>query len=477
MTDRRATRWMCVGMTMAALGGLQACKRDAASGQPPPLAAGNVQRPECPHAWGDTVSLADTSEIGNGPPVTTSTRVASPEFTPLRDVPEVNDCQAFIVPAGDLRTPASYVNARAVRYGPLMAIFVGKRFDSMRDSTVWEAAQVFAWAPAFYYQPLGLGPLHNCLYLWRVRGRWSARMVQRRVTPGCNDVSTLDALPPGTDLAVKEAQRGPFTSSADYPTAAVWEWDATHQIQYIGVRCGNAWCRVGRQRSGAIAEFEPEPPYIPTPAGLANPDDRVRYAGGWKDRQRLAVPHGDSVVPSNVIGTIFPASNLGEYPTPGNFNQFRVVAYVALEDPTGDAATVALYRQKFNYDVAPMGSSFAGMTELSICWGTPTSCRIAEGARPELEKHCKATVPSATVPSDPGVTQQAFAPTDPQATWWARLRSPRTQTTMYRCVTRRVSSTGAMSADAAARLRWVADDETSWNYCADGCCEVPAKSK
>jgi hypothetical protein len=479
MTGRRRTMWSVM------LGGACAMVLAAMSApgvmSAPPAPTG--ERPECPHTWPDTITLK-IEERGNVSSIAAG-EVPGPTF-PSRNIPEFNDCQRIILPANQVTDSTSYGGPPA-RYGPLMALFADERLgklDSLVAATdsVFAAVQVFNYAPGFRYHPLEIFPLYNCLYLWGEPTQRKARMVARGVEPHCppRPVAVLDTSHPR--LRVVEAARGVFTSPNDYPVTARWEWDPTTNTQYISVRCGDRTCFVGRPRQGTIPQFRPDDSYIPVPTtGTPSANDRVRYIPGWYDRQRLAMETRAGLVPSGVVGWVFPSPELGSRHWPAYRDTFLVVGHIALEADGVDAPGVSYYKRKFNYDVVRRGTPLRMMTELSLCLGTDASCGVPDGERIALAASCRQVHQETRDLTGPasagGVVQQSNTTLlDPSARWFARVRSPATRRTMFRCVTRRVDPhVTTIGIPATTRWRWLATDETTWDFCGSGCCEMSAK--
>jgi hypothetical protein len=435
------------------------------------------ERPECPHDWPPLISLDGGKEGASGQPVTTVVRRST--FTVTRDIPEFNDCQRILLPDDPVSQPEHY-GRPATRYGPLMAVFMSDTLaDSQHVDSVRAVAQVFNYSSDFSYPPLGIGPLYNCLYMLGDPSFPRAYMLHRDTNSTCAKLPPARIVSGGTELAVVPALPGRFVA-ADYPRAARWEWDEVNSIQYIGLTCGgNRWCQVGRAQSGQIERFHPADPYIPPP-GTPTAEDRVRYISGWHDRQQLAMKTDAGLVPSGVVGWVFPSPELGSREWTAYRDQFRVVGHIALEAVSENAPGVSYYKKKLNYDVVPRGSPFGDMTELSLCLGTVHSCGVPRNARSALVAACAATAQEnthLTGPSYGGVTQASADPLDPKARWFARVRSPgRGGAVRYRCVTRRVDPhVASVGIPATTRWRWLPDDETTWDFCGSGCCEMSAK--
>ena len=65
------------------------------------------------------------------------------------------------------------------------------------------------------------------------------------------------------------------TEPDDYPKTARWEWDLNTNKQFIGVRCGDAWC-------GVLAAGAEAPRTRPLVGGR---DEARESVPGWSDAQ------------------------------------------------------------------------------------------------------------------------------------------------------------------------------------------------
>lgn len=430
----------------------------APSIRPPTRQELSPDRPECPHEYGK-IKAPDSTELVNGTIIPAPAMLYGTAFPSTSDIPEFNDCQRIILESGS-------------RYGPLMSVFASDRLGQLRFSKADEtdtyavaAVQVLNYSRGFYYRPLGIGPLFNCLYLWGYSGNWHAKMVSRGVDNSCSPRIDLSSIAGGTTLAVIEAPAGAFTNRSDYPAAARWEWDRRNNIQYIGLRCGPGWCQVGRADAAGNPAFAPAGPYIAAPTDAARGADRVRSIKGWYDEQRLAIVKpttggGFVAEVSGVTGWVFPAPDLVRHTQFDHFKSFIPVAYVALETMLESDPAVKYYKDKFNYDVVPRGSALSRMTEIALCYGSWKSCAGWSLPDPALKASCGGPAAFAAVASKG------------DKRWWARLTSRVTSSVIFRCVTRRTHDPAPNDMPASARWRWLARDETTWDYCMSGCCET-----
>jgi hypothetical protein len=404
--------------------------------------------PECPHDW-------SVIEVANSDKQRPIERITLPngQTSVARDktnIPEFHDCQRIILEDGQ-------------SYGPLMAVFAAADLDRMQfyDSSglknAMPAAEIFNDSADFSYPPLGIGPKFNCLYILRNgTGQLYGKMIPvGSAEKDCARSADL-VTQPGTELAVRQTLVNRYADSV-FPPVARWDWDSVHKQQYIGLKCGAAWCEVGRKRDHRFPDFVSSGTYIP-PRAVLTPEDRVRAIKGWYDQQIIAIDDGIAAKPGNVRATFFPHPELGKY-TETRFDSTWVpVSYVALEGLPG------AYKKKFNFDRVGPRALLAQMNEISFCRGTRRGCRIPTPLSTSVLQSC-------------GKANLLLLPEQPR--WWARIgskgalagaRNPSVSTYMFKCVTRRVHK--GVQIPATARWRWLADDETEWQYCPSGCCEV-----
>ncbi len=398
----------------------------------------------------------DRAECGHD-----STYASSPLIDAIKHVPEFHDCQRFIVSGPN----------RDWVYGALHAIYASSSLDSLMirlgdplgeprvdrrrsgESAVMMALQagtpvvattfqrnhrVVAVALAYSgggYEPLGLEPGLSCLYVgtYRIEGdtttRWFARMESQGDTTAADCAkSSTSQLTAGKDLKVIRTTADGFDSESDYPAVARWDWDDTRREQYIGIKCGAAWCEVGD------ADFVPSPG-LDAPDGASRDERRVRLIKGWYDQQYLAYwdEKQSRLTPTRILGTIIPVPDLGSKTSVDFSSGYVDVARVLLErgDPQ-DGAAFAMYRNKFNFRRT---ASDDPESTLSIRSGPPG-------------KLWRARIPG------------------PPSGGSAKFRH-----VMFRNVSSGFESSGYV-VPAVARWRWMKSDEGTWTRCTSGCCEM-----
>jgi hypothetical protein len=371
-------------------------------------------RPECPHDW--DFKAGQMTAVG-----------------PNINVPEFHDCQRFI----------RYILGQP-RYDSLFAIFATdslKNLDTLltqldtggTGTVALAAAEVYAEG---VYLELGIRTMFSCLYVYRTHGVWGAKMVPvGRAERDCSQPVNPIALP-GITLEVRPKQIKGF-SELDYPAVARWDWDREHHLQYIGIKCGAAWCEVGQR--GFVST-----PWQDLPLTVPPHERRTRIIKGWYDQQYLAdtLPDG-STKPSTIWGSIYPDSGLDGYDTlnaftPGNWVH---VAEVALEDQSGSANPSNPYKKRRNLDLTQPGGR---LNSIYLCRG------------------------KACVPSTPLIC-------DGEGQWWAKVVGAMDTDgshAKFMCAVRRPHDALGRHVVGTARWRWLASDETTWKRCDNGCCEV-----
>jgi hypothetical protein len=383
--------------------------------------------------------------------------VSSPVIDAIRDVPEFHDCQRFIVHERSARRydslhaiyAASYLDTLTTVLGPLLiepqesvsqrrepkVIRTGTGTLVITDRLVVDhrAATVAVILSGGPYAALGIEPGLNCLYVGRyveVASRpeqWFARMEpQGNVTSASCDKSSVREFGRGKDLQVNAETAEGFTQDTDYPAVARWDWDDVNHQQYIGLKCGAAWCEVGD------TSFVPSP-HLDVDRAARPQARRVRSIKGWYDQQFLATAdRAGRLVPSRILGTIIAEPDVGSKTADDFAADYVTVARVILEssDPT-DAAALANYRRKFNF-------------------------RGRADDDPEAVLMIKSL---------------------PDTLWRARIRGPPSAPApLYRRVRFRPVPTAFLTqgyrVPAVARWRWMVTDEGTWTRCPEGCCEM-----
>ena len=250
----------------------------------------------------------------------------------------------------------------------------------------------------------------------------------------------------GTPLEVRPAPMSRGLTAADVPEVARWDWDFERHEQYIGIRCGNQWCEVGRTglvrsrsafdvgvtfTSAAAQSLVPPSPGIANSRGTDKERLRVVAVKGWYDEQRLDTLGANGWPQlTDIVGTVIPHPALDR----------------AVFTP-GDWTPVAFVKVSADYPgKVPLEH---GMNRVFLCKDVGGNC---------------------------GITAASPCPVDPMGTapgqtrWWMRIVSETNDTTVH-CVKRRTHGGMAIPA-AAARWNWNEKDAKTWVACEGGCCTV-----
>jgi len=449
ITVHDVNRWWraATGAVVVSLAILQgACKEE-----PPKVP---VWRFQCPDQW-VLIREADTT---GGRDSTLDSITSIPLSGPITNIPEYHDCQRFI--------------DQGV-YGSVYAIFAAFRLDTVSGEA--DASIPFAtiYTPDGTYGTLGIEPGFNCLVLSKTGVSWSATMVPRGQG---NDKSDCSGHPTSSDQKLLEVRPQPVHTStalesSDFPAAARWDWDSVNGKQYIGIRCGSAWCEIG------APGFSPSPAYdgdlafdpIPgvTPTRRAN--IRVERIKGWYDEQQLA-DTGEPARPGPVHGLLFPNPALDtiSWPlddTPDHAfalsfytNQWIHVAYALVDAPY----------DKWHFTKGAINERY-GRNKIYLCYGTPQvkSCNVPS-LIPKENPHSLAVTSCKDDPNHPGMH------------WWAKTVNAKGSISIG-CVRRRDHSTELAALRNAnsrvrygipgtARWKFLQNDESTWVSCPTGCC-------
>ena len=383
-----------------------------------------------------TASIIATSTAEPSRKATVSVTVSPGALTPDSAVVTVSVTTAFL-----LRT-AHVFFARANIGAP--------------TPTTLPVAEIYTYGSG--YGPLGIGPNFSCLYLYFAdNGNLVAKMVNMPLGPDLK--ACFEAVDPrtagGTPLGVIRTSGLP---DAAYPAVARWDWDPVNEQHYIGLKCGSGWCEVGR----GAADGQPmslSPVY--KSASAAAPTPQEVGVKGWYDEQFLAVAGpGGTLVPSGLRATVIPHQKLKTH-TPNEFRgSWAQVAYIALDTAPGSATAAKHYKDKFNFDPAPVRATLDHMNSLSLCYGTRSDCQVP--------------APPAGLGCGPD-TKPPFIWRIKR--WWARIDAANGGNPMYQCVTRRDHEAAVIALNIdmppTTRWRWLGRDDTTWDFCpAVGCCET-----
>jgi hypothetical protein len=453
----------------------------------------NIPLVECPHSF---TPFLDSAVVPGQ--LTLSGRITN--------VPEFHDCQKFIVTQGqgfsylpvfaifgawDLGTRWNNVMIHSVSYRGDVRFTVPLTKMSGDSATVASLSTVTLPAPsvtaraessfaipapspggrgwAFVeilsegsYPALGIGPGFNCAYIFLTVGGLQARMVHFAGLhePDCRPPVDPDSLP-GTDLQVQWVNQPMHQSAADYPSAARWDWDSEHRIQYFGVKCGSGWCEVGPK--GFVAS--PLPAFPSMADGAASYWHRVRHIKGWFDQQRLAPalianPPG----PEAGWGEVFADPLLVKYKVVDFSRSWRLVARARLD------SSLTGYEEKWNLGPTDYRNK---ENRLYFCHASWSVCYLIARGFSDLARGYDSSNTKA-----PDCGAEANYPDVVAAdreTWWVGIVST-TGKVRFGCVIRRDHAADyaeyGLSPNGTVRWRWYNQDETIWASCDAGCCQV-----
>jgi hypothetical protein len=348
----------------------------------------------------------------------------------ISGIPEYHDCQRFIREDGDT-------------YGSLYAIYAAFHLESLpcglgrcgygaSGAVGIPAATILSYGGR--YAPLSIQNGFNCLYLWDPPD-WKAVIIPQGANPDCRVKRVVEPLPSEAHvLPVHVVQPGgsPPFRDREYPPVARWDWDSSTNHQFIGIRCGLAWCEIGgtsRMYPPTVPGFDAVPG-ISASTAMSNAVTRVK---GWFDAERLAVmlanPTGAGlkVRPSRITGFIVPNPVLGDLQASHFARKWVHVAWALVD---------ADYKSTVHFS--------KGRNKISLCNGALEECELQ---RNRLE--CRDTT---------------------NVSWWAMVEDS-AGSVYYRCVTFRGYPSG-IDVPGTVRWRWQADDQTNWIKCPSGCCEL-----
>jgi hypothetical protein len=441
-----------------------------------------VQRPQRRIGWitgvvlvlaASVASRRTTTQEGGIPlidcPGDSETVIRVPLAGPIGNIPEFHDCQRF---------PDSHGSVYTSRY----AIFAAFRLDSLlpdlrnntnMDSVAGPGGKSLATVPVatIYtsngtYPRLGVRPGFNCLFLYAhpfppgtQPTQWGAKMVSIGANSNCLD-HQLNPYPPavGKVLQVKPSRPDPRFKDADYPAVARWDWDPKRKEQYIGIKCGAAWCEVGdsgftpsRAYPGPRPRFAPVPGVKITPAMKA----RVTAIKGWYDAQMLArVVPGQDVRPGPAHGFVIPNPALDVLSSLPSSDGLKFYT-----DQWVNVGSAMLSRDYGKW------SFTRGENRIWFCSGTARSCGV----------------PLEQPPVSPSTMSLASCEPDVIGNqWWAKIVSH--AGTKYVCVVRtdhskqlqawmKANPGYSVKLPGAARWQWLYNDEGNWLSCPGGCCK------
>lgn len=362
------------------------------------------------------------------------------------DIPEFNDCQQFIDEAGSVYLEKAGIYVRqalaATQWPVTLTCTGGPTADPLCGGlrlsvqTAVAVAVVRSWQAA-KYNPLGIEPGYNCLYVVSppVGGTtFSAKMVPVADQADCQPATRSAAGLAGMDLQVIP------TTVAGVPAAARWAWDPKNKWQYVVMACQTGWCAIGRPGFEPGEYWEEEDPE----------GDNVLAGGRFtrrpgNDIQRLAILSGTTLTPGPGWGIAVPEKGASAELEAFHGKWVRVASLALTEDEPK-------YEKGLNLG---QGKPSSRMTTVELCGsgefgGADKSCPMPFYMKPFVLRCDK----------DPSTN----------ARWVARINS-HLGGMAYRCVTRTDHGAGVV-VPATVRWRWVASDEAIWSPCGPACCKV-----
>ena len=476
---KRPTRALSLGGSIALVTSILTMTLTVAcpwlSGPPGPKAP-TGGRPECPGDGARLPVYKDTIQ----PPVVDHFLGTLPLSEPITDIPEFHDCQRFVVAgASDTSYDSLYAIFASYRLNSLMTdldsfprtIRSGREFHIVSKGTSRVSVPVATVWTDGAYGPLGIKRGYNCVFLYRdaTPSGWGAKMVPLAI-PDTNCLGEFDPNASGLVLEVKSQQTSTAYSFQDYPAVARWDWDSVGSVQYLGIKCGAAWCEVGPPG------FHPSAPYG-GPLGTFHPVSTILLSGqqqqrvtnikGWYDAQVLDNVVNGTQVPGHVHGVIIP-SPWSEF-LPSDLPPFSAsvlpAGYKVFKDTWVHMANVYLDGDyKWNLS--------QGVNQIWVCLevGATGGCGVPLN-QPPLWPPWHRALNSCDKDDDINTV-----------VWWAKIVRADGKP-MFRCVKRRghgqklvAWNTTAAAADVfaaipgTARWRWILDDAGEWSKCETGCC-------
>ena len=361
---------------------------------------------------------------------TVTTNLPLPPAVP--PIHEYHDCQRLIA-NGRYQAPVGIFAHRNVAgferwedwlNGRLAAIIVDIGVKQERLSYPW----------------LGIAPGTNCLVLKADSAdRWRAAVISRRdgndpITgrqrySSCPEsLAWADVGPADSVLVVRLQQGVDMNGDEVAPPVARWDWDSTHALNYIGVKCGaRTWCEIGPPNFVPSRPLTMRVPYFPP---IPFPYRTRQVLKGYYDQQLLA--DSTAKAPSTVFGTIMPGEDAkGRDDTRPTGNALYEVAILEFRETD---ATLGNEYRRYVRDYRDPG-------------GPPPNSH-----RTSTRLHLR--------PTGSGLHYDLY-----EGFFNSKPLGPRG-------VRSRPHPGHLHGGPPVVRWRWVESDERTWTYCnPDGCCE------
>jgi hypothetical protein len=277
-------------------------------------------------------------------------------------VADVHDCQRLLDRAA--------VSTGSLERAPLVGIFVPRQ-DQMADLDDLARGVVIADLlnhDDFGYSPLGIEKGLNCLWLRAPQHdhpEWRAAIF---VPEG---EACVGQVPKSTAISLQVSRLQIGEGELVYPATARWMWDRENREQFIGTRCGDGWCEIGRpgfHSSTHITDSRSVPGW-----GDEQLLSYMQPPTPWR-RVRALFAYGPPPMPlraSTLLGRVEPTDSLREharrYQTPPPaaalyFQDSIPVARITFEG--ADPAALAAYHRKYGFVRLPQPGSSHNMLYL-----------------------------------------------------------------------------------------------------------------
>jgi hypothetical protein len=456
---------------------------------------GDSARPECGHnPTIQTFTLPDGREV-HGIPID---RVGLSRYR--SPIPEFNDCQRLLVDT--VQTERKDGDSLRFVYGPLAAVYASSRLNYVnddltqepRDSTLgslFKKPVIVAGAPQplpsmfavglatviVYdddYTPLGMKRGFNCVYFTKTPSL-KAWMWHNNDNPECSLYKSKTALA-NVDSAfplqvrIDTPPHDDYTFS-DYPDVARWDWDRQHGLQYIGVKCGGSWCEIGKEG------FTPSHHYKISGDNIPKAQRRVYEIKGWYDEQYLATKPArtlfsifkigqSGIQPSSIWGAVFPDWQLESASIYRTFTSSPSTSRVLLSKDSAD-----FYKEKFGFIPSKGISLVPASRNVELLHTQNWQANVIETELPP--PGANTTRAGQFVSED--ASKKAYTETYIEKSIRGHLRpmaqSRKNLSIKYRDHRNHIAK-GGFKIPGTTRWRWRADDETVWQACDVGCCEI-----
>ena len=187
---------------------------------------------------------------------------------------EVFDCQRLVLSTG----PTG-------EFGPLVGLYpvdATLRLPRSEYAAARPAVAIYSWGAAGGSYAEGYPGMASalgvsCVWMRNASGAAAGWQAAVAAGSGCGQGASAPSDSAFVHPVFERVYDG--AAPADYPRTARWEWDLGSGKQFIGVKCGDAWCAV-------VAPGSSEPRTQPLEGGNGVAREKVP---GWSDAQHLVV--------------------------------------------------------------------------------------------------------------------------------------------------------------------------------------------